>query len=203
MDGRGWKARCSFCGLSMVFSFNKHCTPFISLYYFYIWLMKNRVKVLLNVILWTHTFLEAFILTVSVDTRITFTSMSSQWSSLFFSFVYARRRNLHWTATRLQPGWVRVGLKRSLQRAKIQTQLRHAMPTDLHGTLRSSTCWHRWGSAWASGTCGGSRTFATKMEVVSVFFWTFPLCTFDRSSLQDAHMGVFDALDKHDITFMF
>ncbi|KAM6913561.1 sodium-dependent neutral amino acid transporter B(0)AT2 isoform 2-T2 [Lycodopsis pacificus] len=30
-------------------------------------------------------------------------------------------------------------------------------------------CWHRWGSAWAWGMCGGSRTFATKMEEVCFY----------------------------------
>lgn len=40
--------------------------------------------------------------------------------------------------------------------------------TGQRGTPKSSMCWLRWDSAWVSGTCGDSRTFATKMEAVSI-----------------------------------
>lgn len=85
-----------------------------------------------------------------------------------FDFMLSRRRNRHWTATRTGPGWARANQKLSSMPCTVWTEVRRPPRTGRPGTPRSSTCWPRWASAWAWGTCGGSRTFATRMEEVSV-----------------------------------
>lgn len=83
------------------------------------------------------------------------------------SVLMTRRKSLLWKATRTEPGWVRASPNPSSQ--QVQRKWRKMVETGPRGTLRSSTCWPRWGSVWAWGMCGGSRTFATKMEEVSGF----------------------------------
>lgn len=102
-----------------------------------------------------------------------------------------RQRNLHWTAMRTEPGLAKAGLKLSLQPCTVQMELRHPVKTGQHGTLKSSMCWPRWDSVWALGMCGGSHTFATKMEAVSVFKERVVLTDHHGRSLQTSSSQTF------------
>jgi len=73
-------------------------------------------------------------------------------SHLLFVHNSPSHRHTH-THTRTPSGWTPPAKPPALRNGP-------------NGTTRSSTCWPAWGSPWASGTCGGSRTSARSTEEV-------------------------------------